>query len=238
MWSDPVVEIHRHRHARGRRAVVDVPAAVFRPGTVSAVTGASGVGKSTLLRLVGGVERPLPGVVRVDGADLGTLSDRRMRRFRRETVAFVPQDAGLVASWTVRENLALAMRAVPQRPVGRPRGAVEACAALDVDHLLDAGVHTLSGGERQRVALARVLVRCPALVLLDEPSAALDAANTERVLRLVDELGSAGATVVVATHDPLVVQAADQVVRFDGARRERRFPHDGRRGVPPSGARG
>lgn len=196
--------------------LLDVPEAVFGPSTLTAVTGASGVGKSTFLRLVGGVERPAPRVVLVDGADLGVLSDRRLRRFRRDRVGFVSQDAGLVPSWSVRENLALAERATPNRPISRPCSPLEACASLGVDGLADTPVHALSGGERQRVALARVLVRRPGLVLLDEPTAALDAASTAIVIETIDVLRSEGATVIVATHDGDVVRAAGHVVSLSG----------------------
>jgi putative ABC transport system ATP-binding protein len=227
MRADLTVEVHAHRHARGARVMVDAPEAVFTRATMTAVTGASGVGKSTLLRLVGGVERPTPGAVLVCGQDLGRLPDRRLRRFRRETVALVPQDAGLVASWSVRENLALALRAVPRHPNGEPSTPAQACAALGVGDLLDADVHALSGGERQRVALARVLVRRPALVLLDEPTAALDDANTAVVIAMIDGLRASGATVVVATHDDEVIRAADQVVSLDGSAPGLRFPREG-----------
>jgi ABC-type lipoprotein export system ATPase subunit len=227
MRPEPMVVVHGHRHTRGASVLVDAPDAVFTPGSLAAVTGVSGVGKSTLLRLIGGVERPMTGVVLVGGADLGTLSDRRLRRFRRDTVAFVPQDAGLVPSWTVRENLVLATRAVPQHPVGRPCAPAEACAVLGVDDLLDTGVHALSGGERQRVALARVLVRRPALVLLDEPTAALDTANTAAVIQMIQVLSSTGATVVVATHDAEVMRAADQVVPLVRSTPVLRMPHKG-----------
>jgi ABC-type lipoprotein export system ATPase subunit len=99
-------------------------------------------------------------------------------------------------------------------------------------------VHALSGGERQRVALARVLVRRPALVLLDEPTAALDAANTAAVIEMVEGLRASGATVVVATHDDEVIRAADQVVPLDGPAPALRFPREERLGVPQRDARG
>ncbi|GAA1493005.1 ATP-binding cassette domain-containing protein [Curtobacterium herbarum] len=226
MRSDPTVEVRAHRHARNGRVLVDVPAAVFQPFTLTVVTGGSGVGKSTFLRLVGGVERPEPRVVLADGVDLGTLSDRRLRRFRRDRVGFVSQDAGLVPSWSVRENLALAERAMPNRPIGRPCSPPEACASLGVDGLAETPVHALSGGERQRVALARVLVRRPELVLLDEPTAALDAVTTAAVIETIRVLRSEGATVIVATHDGDVVRAADRTLSLDGPARGLHFPQE------------
>lgn len=219
MSPDPSVEVRAHRHPRGAQVIADLPDAVFVPGTTTAVTGPSGAGKSTLLRLVGGVERPVPRVVSVGGVDLGALPDRRLRRFRRETVAFVPQDAGLVPSWSVRANLDLAMRAMPRRTVGSPRAPGDACAVLGVEALLETGVHALSGGERQRVALARVLVRRPGLVLLDEPTAALDQANVAVVVELIELLRGEGATVVVATHDDRVTWSADRVLPLLGPAR-------------------
>lgn len=227
MRPEQTVEVRAHRHARNGRVLVAVPEAVFQPCTLTAVTGASGVGKSTFLRLLGGVERPVPRVVLVDGNDLGLLSDRQLRRFRRDRVGFMSQDAGLVPSWSVHQNLALAQRATPDRPVSRPAPPLQACASLGIDALMDTPVQALSGGERQRVALARVLVRRPGLVLLDEPTAALDAGTTAVVIETIDVLRSEGATVIVATHDGDVVRAADRTLSLDGTAPGLHFPQEG-----------
>jgi len=184
------------------------------PSQMIAVTGPSGAGKSTLLRVLGGIEPPTAGLVEVGGLDVGGMSPRERRRYRRNLVGFVFQDGGLDEARTVRENLTVAARAMPATPSGRPAPLREACHALGVDCWFDTPVHRLSGGEKQRVALAQLLVRRPPLVLADEPTAALDRDNAELVVLLLRGLCDQGATVITATHDDRLVLASDDEFRI------------------------
>lgn len=197
-------------HTIGHRTLFDGLDLTASAGRVHAVTGSSGVGKSTLLRVLGGIERPTSGTVRAFDDDVTALAGRRLRHHLRHRVGFVFQDAGLVERWTVRQDLAAAGAAVPHEPVSTPLGLEAALDRLDLpSRLLDRRCGELSGGERQRVALARLLVRKPPLMLLDEPTAALDGGRTGLVVRLVRELAEDGAVVVVASHDPAVIAGAD-----------------------------
>jgi putative ABC transport system ATP-binding protein len=197
-------------HTVGHHALfggVDLTASA---GRVHVVTGSSGVGKSTLLRMIGGVERPTSGTIRVFDHDVTALAGRRLRDYLRHRVGFVFQDAGLVERWTVRQDIATAAAAMPREPVSAPLGLEAALDRLDLpSRLRDRRCGELSGGERQRVAIARLLVRKPSLMLLDEPTAALDADRTSLVVRLVRELAEDGAVVVVASHDPAVIAGSD-----------------------------
>jgi len=196
--------------AYGARTVLRGFDAAFAPGRLTALSGRSGSGKSTVLRLLAGLERPDAGAVllgdrRIDGRDRAALA-----ALRREHVAIVAQDVGLVGFLGAQENveLALVQRGAPEREA-RDRAA----AALDEVGLAERRrqrVERLSGGERQRVAIARALAAEPALLLVDEPTSRLDEENAAEVAELL--AGSAarhGVTIVCATHDPLVVARAD-----------------------------
>jgi putative ABC transport system ATP-binding protein len=175
------------------------------------VTGPSGSGKSTLLNLLAGLELPSEGEVMVLGEVVSSLDRSARAALRRSRLGVVAQDTSLVPFLSARENveLALATRGLP-----KDRAASAADEALDSVGLAELGgqrVARLSMGERQRVAIARAVAARPKLLLADEPTARLDAANAlaigTRLSRLVEEVGT---TIVCATHDPLVIDQADE----------------------------
>jgi len=180
---------------------------------VLALRGPSGAGKSTLLRCLGGIERPHRGVVHVGDVDLHHVPARVRRRIRRDVLGFVMQDHAIVPEWTVGANLRVV------RPAGVTRATLDARAR---DALLVVGLGgrsreragQLSGGEQQRVAVARVLVQRPRVVLADEPTASLDDVSAERVRRGLDALRRSGSAVIVATHDPGLVEWADRTLEI------------------------
>jgi putative ABC transport system ATP-binding protein len=198
-------------HAYGRGAVrvlrgVDLDIA---PGSHVALQGPSGAGKSTLLSLLGGLEPPRTGELRVGDVDLRGLRGGRLAAYRREVVGFVFQHFGLVDVLTARENLMLAMSLAGVPPAQRRRRADALLAAVG---LADRAAHRpaqLSGGEQQRVAIARALVNQPRLLLADEPTGNLDEEATERALALLDDVvAERGCTLVVVTHNPRVAERA------------------------------
>ncbi len=208
--DDAAVHVTGLHHTIGNRAVVCGLDLTARAGAVHAVTGSSGVGKSTLLRLLGGLERPTSGTIRVFDQQVDMLRGSALRRYLRDCVGFVFQDAGLVAQWTVRKNIAAVQAAAPRAPVSTPLSIEAAADRVDLpSRLLDARAGELSGGERQRVSIARVLVRKPPLVLLDEPTSALDADRTRMVVELIRDLADDGAVVLVASHDTVITDASD-----------------------------
>ncbi|MDQ3890021.1 MAG: ATP-binding cassette domain-containing protein [Actinomycetota bacterium] len=186
--------------------------AVFPRAAVTAVVGASGSGKSSLLRLLAGLDRPTSGKVLVEGRDLGALPETDLRRLRRRVVGYVfqrPAD-NFIPYLTIDEHVALAYRA---RGVRAHRGA----EILDALELLHAGRRRpaeLSGGEQQRAAFACALAAGPRLVVADEPTAELDGRSGERVLLALRRLADDGIGVVVATHDRAIVPLADELVEL------------------------
>ncbi len=188
-------------------------------GEMLAIMGASGVGKSTLLHVLGTLDRPEAGSVRVGGADVFRLPERALRHFRNRTLGFVFQLHHLLPEFTALENVMMPLL------VGRVRleeARVRADALL-ADLGLGARAHhrpgMLSGGEQQRVAVARALAPGPRAVLADEPTGNLDKANGDRLHALLRRLNrERGITVVVVTHNQELAGACDRVLRLDHGR--------------------
>jgi ABC-type lipoprotein export system ATPase subunit len=185
--------------------------AELHAGRLYAVTGPSGSGKTTLLHILAGLELPAAGTVTVDGAEITSLDRAARARLRREKIAYVGQQTGLVPHLSARENveLALALR-------GRHETRPEALAALDSVGLSERAtqrVARLSQGERARVAIARAVATKPLVLLADEPTSRLDGANAISVAILLSRLArDTGAAVICATHDPLVMEQSDTTV--------------------------
>lgn len=188
-------------------------------GEFVAVTGRSGTGKTTLLSILGGLERPQAGAVRVGDVDLAGLGGNALAEYRRTTVGFVFQDFGLLSPLTAIENVELALAFAAVRGAKRGQRARE---LLDAVGLADRTRHrpaALSGGESQRVAIARALANRPRLVLADEPTGNLDDASATLVLDLLASLPAAHeCTLVIVTHNAAVAARADRVVNLEGGR--------------------
>ena len=186
-------------------------------GSVAALAGPNGVGKSTLLRLLSGSLRPSRGMARVAGADVATLSARERARL----VAVVPQNVELPPGTAALEVVLMGrnphMGLLSWESEADMDIAVEAMRMTDTDDLLDRRVDELSGGERQRVAIAMALAQQTPVLLLDEPTANLDLAYQPAMMTLMRDLASTGKTVVVAVHDlTLAGQFCDDVALMSG----------------------
>jgi putative ABC transport system ATP-binding protein len=182
-------------------ALRDVDLDIAR-GEMVSIMGPSGSGKSTLLNILGGLDQPTQGSVKIAGADLTTLSDEALTRMRREHIGFVFQFFNLISTLTAFENVAL-----PMYLAGKPRQEIrqKVSAMLGAVGLADRETHLpeeLSGGEQQRVAIARALVLDPQVILADEPTGNLDSHNGEEILDLLKVVHQGIATtIVLVTHD-------------------------------------
>jgi ABC-type lipoprotein export system ATPase subunit len=183
-------------------------------GTSLAIVGPSGSGKSTLLNVVGCLDRPTSGTYRFEGIDVGGLSDDQRAALRAHGIGFVFQTFNLLAHRTVLDNVMLAEVYRGGPTAGRAERARAALEQVGMAHRVDFVPTRLSGGEQQRVAIARALMGDPSVLLCDEPTGNLDSVNTESVLALFDELGDAGLTLVIVTHEEQVARRTHRRVRI------------------------
>jgi lipoprotein-releasing system ATP-binding protein len=189
------------------------------PGERVAIVGASGVGKSTLLHVLGTLDRPDAGTLRIGGDDVLALGEATRCAFRNRTLGFVFQFHHLLPEFTALENVAM-----PLLVARRPQAEAHAAAArlLAEVGLAERATHRpgmLSGGEQQRVAVARALAGEPRLLLADEPTGDLDPATGERLSELVRSIARArGLTVVIVTHNAALAGSCDRVLRLESGR--------------------
>jgi lipoprotein-releasing system ATP-binding protein len=187
-----------------------------RRGEMVAIVGASGVGKSTLLHLLGGLDRADSGSITIGDVDLRSMSDSALVEFRNRHVGFVFQFHHLLPEFDAVENVEMPMR-IARMPLDEARR--RSTALLSRVALADRAAHRpnmLSGGEQQRVAVARALVMQPALLLADEPTGDLDETTADALHDLLREMHSEhGLTSVIATHNPRLAAACDRVLRLE-----------------------
>ena len=185
-------------------------------GEMLAIVGASGVGKSTLLHLLGGLDRADSGVVEVAQRQLTSMSDADLVEFRNRNVGFVFQFHHLLPEFTALENVEMPMR-IARMPLAEARQrATELLTRVGLADRLAHRPGLMSGGEQQRVAVARALVMKPALLLADEPTGDLDEVTAESLHALLREMHAEhGLTSVIATHNPRLASACDRVFRLE-----------------------
>jgi putative ABC transport system ATP-binding protein len=200
-------------YPRGREEVraLDGLSLCVEAGEFLAIVGPSGAGKTTLLSLLGCMDTPTAGRLRLAGRDVHALSERERTRLRGEELGFVFQHFSLIPTLTVEENVALPSLFVGRRPTGRARELLE---KVGMGHRRRHRPHELSGGEMQRVAIARALINGPRLLLADEPTGNLDTATGEAVIRLFRELNEDGLTLIVVTHNTSLAAAARRQVEL------------------------
>lgn len=193
----------------------------FEAGGFSVISGPSGSGKTTLLNLVGLLDVPTAGTVLVQGVDVASLHGRALARTRAATIGFIFQSFNLVPVLTALENVEMALH-LARTPGDRRQMATEALAAVGLGDLVKRRPSQLSGGQQQRVAVARALVKRPALVIADEPTANLDTATGGQILDLMRRMNEeSGVTFLLATHDPMVRERARRVLSMRDGRIDR-----------------
>jgi len=188
------------------------------PGVLATIQGPSGSGKTTLLNIIGAMDVPDSGTVKVAGQELGRLTDESLTEFRRTNVGFVFQFFNLIPSLNAVENVLVPAMFQAEPPVDR---AMQLLERVGLSDRWDHRPAQLSGGERQRLAVARALINGPALVLADEPTGNLDNETGAGILRLFEDLVREGQTVMVVTHDGEVAgRGSKRYILRDGAMSE------------------
>lgn len=184
-------------------------------GEFMALAGPSGSGKTTMLNLVGALDLPSSGVVRIGGRELAGLTRAQLADLRRDSVGFVFQAYNLIPVLTAGENAEYVLQLQGMASKARRERVKELFTRLGIGEFVDTFPSKMSGGQQQRVAVARAIAPMPAVVLADEPTANLDQATGRALVEMMRELNrERGITFVFSTHDPMVLEQADRVVRL------------------------
>ena len=211
-------------HKRYRLGQIEVPALngvdlAMEAGVFAVLAGRSGSGKTTLLNIIGALDLPDQGTVRIDGEDYLALSKDKRAAFRLRHVGFVFQAYNLIRVLSARENVAYVLELQGMRKRARLERADYWLAQVGLEGLAERRPDQLSGGQQQRVAVARALAAGPDIVLADEPTANLDSATGENLIELMERLNrDRGITFVLASHDPAVIGRARPLVRMKDGR--------------------
>jgi len=187
----------------------------IRTGERVAVVGASGAGKTTLMHILGALDRPTAGTVTFAGEDLSRLRGQALDAFRNCSVGFVFQFHQLLPEFSARENVMMPALVARKSPAVAQKLAEELLREVGLGHRLEHKPGQLSGGEQQRVAIARALVMEPRLLLADEPTGNLDSATSDEIYRLLDELHRRhGLTMIIVTHSERLAGRLDRIIRM------------------------
>ena len=182
-------------------------------GEFTAIMGASGSGKSTLLNVISTIDRGSSGEILIAGSKLSEMSEKQLSAFRRDKLGFIFQEYNLLDTLTVEENITLPLNLKKVNVKETQRELHRVAETLDIKSQLSKFPRELSGGQRQRAACARALIAKPALVLADEPTGALDSANSKALMQTFSVMNkSLGSTILMVTHDAMVGSYADRVL--------------------------
>lgn len=186
-------------------------------GEFAAIIGPSGAGKTTLMNILGCLDKQTEGEFWLDGENISKYSDKQKARLRNEKFGFVVQDFGLISGLTVYKNIRIPLLYTKNKANKKRENIEKILERLKIFDKMDENVNNLSGGQRQRVAIARALVNSPNIILADEPTGALDQETGKEVMDIFDELNKQGKTVIIVTHDMNVANRCKRIIRvIDG----------------------
>ncbi len=181
-------------------------------GEMVAIKGSSGAGKSTLLHIIGCLDKPTSGSYLLNGQDVSQLSLSKLAEIRNASFGFVMQHFALIEEDSALQNVATPLLFAKTRKSQMDARAMEQLRNVGMEQMANKRIATLSGGEKQRVAIARAMVNNPEIILADEPTGALDRANTEKIVQLFQQLNEKGKTIIIVTHDDFVAQSCRSIV--------------------------
>jgi len=188
------------------------------PGQYVAIMGASGTGKSTLMNILGCLDKPTAGHYRLDGIDMVNLEDDELSHLRNHKIGFVFQQFHLLQRTTALRNVMLPLIYADHYPADAEDRAAEALSTVGLADRLDYSPSQLSGGQQQRVAIARALINDPSLILADEPTGNLDSKSGAEVLAILQRLHAQGRTIIIVTHDREVADHAERIIVMEDGR--------------------
>jgi putative ABC transport system ATP-binding protein len=182
---------------------------------ITVLTGKSGSGKTTLLNALGTIENIDSGQIFLDDRVISNISNGKKISLYRNTIGFLFQNYGLIENWSVMQNLEIGLKFSPIKRNNKKTLVSNVLKEVNLEYIdPSTKVYSLSGGEQQRVALARLMLKQPKIILSDEPSAALDSENVANVMNIFQKMTQSGITIVIATHDPLVKAHCDFEIRL------------------------
>jgi putative ABC transport system ATP-binding protein len=199
----------------GSLEVVKAVSISVEAGEFVCLVGKSGCGKTTLLSLLSGLERPTAGKVMLNGKEMNGASEDHLALFRRENVGFIFQSFNLIPTLSAWENVALPLFPVKMSGEERKRRATELLTQMELGHRMDHLPSALSGGEKQRVAIARALINHPKIIFADEPTGNLDSATGDAIMEILNRLNTKeGVAILMVTHETELAKTAQRLVRM------------------------
>ncbi|MFB7640457.1 ABC transporter ATP-binding protein [Peribacillus butanolivorans] len=180
-----------------------------------AITGKSGSGKTTILNIIGILEKPDSGMVRIFGKENPRIGSTQANKLLRTKIAYLFQNFGLIDNSTVEDNLEIPLIYSKSSKKEKQKNKKQVLEQVGLQVSLNQKIHELSGGEQQRVAIARILLKQCDLILADEPTGSLDIENRNEIMQILKQLNQNGKTIVIVTHDPYIADTCDRVISLD-----------------------
>lgn len=194
-------------------ALKDVTVSIDK-GEYIAIIGPSGSGKSTFMNLIGCLDKPTRGTIRIDNTDISRLSERKLAKLRREKIGFIFQKYNLLPTLDAKGNVELAMSFASVDRKTRRKRSDKLLNMVQLGHRMFHKPSEMSGGEQQRVAIARALSNNPSIILADEPTGNVDTEGGKNIMNILEKINRRGETIIVVTHDPLIAHRAKRVLQI------------------------
>ncbi|WP_018130195.1 ABC transporter ATP-binding protein [Effusibacillus pohliae] len=211
---NPVCELIEVRKSYADHVVLDNINLTVYEGEMVAITGKSGSGKSTVLNLIGMLERADRGIIKLFGKEIPRVGSARANKLLRTRISYLFQNFALIDNATVDYNLEIPLLYSKKTKKEKQEMKREALEKVGLNILLSKKIHALSGGEQQRVAIARILLKPCDLILADEPTGSLDSENRNEIINILNGLNELGKTIIIVTHDPEVAKACSRNIKL------------------------